>query len=254
MKKLWIPLSLLLSALILSSCSDDDGYSLNDYWLTTGTFMATDDYFYIVTDEGDNLWPSASNISADKHDDGERILVNYTILQDATDTTQYDYFVKVNGTSTILTKDLFTFTSETTDAVKDSIGNDAITIKDTWFTDNYLNMEFEYGGGYGIHYISLVKDETDLNTGDGEIILELKHNGNDDPYNYVQWGLASFDLSELQVDGEESVDIFVRALDEEGNYKYNKVLTYEYGVEIAPYSMETRGFSEDKIQDNLQIE
>lgn len=253
MKKLLFALPLLLGTILLSSCSDDDGYSLNDYWLTTGTFIETSDYYYVITDEGDKLWPSASNISSSDHDDGDRILVNYTILDAASSDTIYDYYVKVNATSDILTKGLFTFTLETDDAIKDSIGHDPITIKDTWFTDDYLNIEFEYGGGLGIHYISLVKDDEDLTTENGELILELRHNKNDDPYNYVQWGLASFDLTELQEEGMESVNIYIRAIDKNGTYQYNKVLGYEYGPEVAPYMLDTRGFTDDKIQESILI-
>lgn len=253
MRSVYFLFSLILGSLLFVSCSGDDGYSLNDYWLTTGTFLESDDYFYVMTDEGESLWPSSSNIDTDKHNDGDRILVNYTILQEAPDNSSHDYFVSINSTSKILTKDLFTFTSESTDVVRDSIGNDPVTIKDTWFTDDYLNIQFEYGGGYGMHFISLVKDETDLETENGEIILELKHNRNGDPNNYVQWGLASFDLTELQEDGKESVDLFVRALAKDGSYQYNKVITYGYGPSIAPYTLEIRGFSEDEVQEELNV-
>lgn len=243
----------LLSALVLLSCEKDDGYSLNDYWLTTGTFIATSDYFYIITDDGDKLWPSASNINASDHDDGDRVIVNYTILQDAPEDSPYTYYVKVNNTSDILTKNLYTFTAETPEAEKDSIGNDPITIVDTWFTDDYINVEFEYGGGLGIHFVSLVKDESDLTTDDGDIILELKHNDNNDPYNYKQWGIASFDLSELQVAGQESVSIYVRALDKDGNYQYNKVLLYEYGMAIELYNTDSRQLSTNKVFNDIVI-
>ncbi|MCY1718874.1 NigD-like protein [Prolixibacteraceae bacterium Z1-6] len=218
-----------LISLFLMSCNDDDGYSLGKYWITTGTVNLTDDYFYVTTDSGDDLWPSASNVSSKNLEDGMRVFVNYTILGDVTDGS-YDYYVKINSLTEILTKPIFNFTEETTEEVKDSIGNDAVSITDTWFTDDYLNVQFEYGGGSRVHYINLVKDTEDLETEDGAIILELKHNKNDDPYNYLQWSVASFDISELQVPGQTSVDVFVRALDKAGEYQYNKVLTYEYLV------------------------
>ncbi len=234
-----------LVSIFLMSCSDDDDYSLGKYWITTGTVVKTTDYYYITTDGGDNLWPSATNVDPDRLDDGMRVFVNYTILGDAEDGSGYDYFVKVNSLSEILTKPIFNFTEETTEEVKDSIGNDAVTITDTWFTDDYLNIQFEYGGGLGYtHFINLVKDTEDLETEDGAIILELKHNKNGDPYSYLQWSIASFDISELQVDGQTSVDVYVRALDKEGEYQYNLVLTYEYGAETQV----GKTFSTDDIQ------
>jgi hypothetical protein len=238
MKKLRFGILLALTSVLFFSCSDDDdGYSLGDFWVTTGTIIETSDYYYVVTDGGDALWPSATNVPPSKLEDGMRVLVNYTILGDADDSEVYDYYVKVNGISELLTKPIFNFDETTSEEVKDSIGNDPITIVDTWFTDDYLNVQFEYGGGYGIHFINLVKDTEDLETENGEIILELKHNKNGDPYNYKQWGIASFDISEIQEEGQSSVDIFVRSLNKEGEYHYNKVLTYEYDeLEVEPYS------------------
>ncbi|MBK3519430.1 NigD1/NigD2 family lipoprotein [Carboxylicivirga marina] len=237
MKKFKYGVFLILLGLLIFSCNDDDGYSVGDFWVTTGTIIETGDYFYVVTDGGDALWPSATNVPPSKLEDGMRVLVNYTILGDADDSEIYDYYVKINGTSELLTKPIFNFDETTSEEVKDSIGNDPITILDTWFTDDYLNVEFQYGGGWSIHYVNLVKDTENLTTEEGEIILELKHNKNDDPYNYLQWGIASFDISELKQAGQNSIDLFVRSLDKEGNYQYNKVLAYEYDqVEIEPYS------------------
>ncbi len=234
--------------MLFSSCDDDDGYSLDNYAITIGTFMSTGEYYYIETDGGYTLWPSASNISADKHEDGDRIMVNFTILEEGDENDTYDYYVKINSTASILTKAIFNFNEETTQEEKDSIGNDPVTIHDTWFTDDYLNVEFEYGGGYATHFINLVKDSTDLETENGEIILELKHNKNGDPYNYSQWGIVSFDISELKKEGENSVDIFLRSIDSDGQYSYNKVLTYDYSSEES-----TSQASIGKIIDKSEI-
>ncbi|MCG8578849.1 MAG: NigD-like protein [Bacteroidales bacterium] len=250
MKKLRFGILLALTSVLFFSCSDDDGYSLGDYWVTTGTVVQTTDYYYVVTDGGDALWPSATNVPPSSLEDGMRVMVNYTILGDADDSEIYDYYVKVNGISELLTKPIFNFDETTSQEVKDSIGNDPITIVDTWFTDDYLNVQFEYGGGYGIHFINLVKDTEDLETENGEIILELKHNRNGDPYNYKQWGIASFDISEIQEDGQNSVDIFVRSLNSEGEYHYNKVLTYEYNMpEVEPYS---KKFSDEPMNEMVE--
>lgn len=235
----------LLSVFLMSCNKDDDGYSLGDYWLTTGTVITTDDYFYVVTDDGDKLWPAATNVDPEQVEDSMRVFVNYTILDDVTDNESYDYYVKINSLRELLTKPIFNFTDETTQEVKDSIGNDAVTIVDTWFTGKYLNVQFEYGGGLGYtHFINLVKDSEDPETENGEIILELMHNKNGDPNSYLQWSIASFDISELQVDGQSSVDIFIRALDKEGTYQYNKVLTYNYeNINAQAKTFKTDDFS-----------
>ncbi len=256
MKKLFWLGTFLLSVIVLSSCNDDDGYSLGNYAITVGTFHETGDYFYIETDGGSKLWPSASEISADKHDEGDRIFVNFTILGDAPADESYDYYVKVNATSSILTKPIFNFTEDTSQEVKDSIGDDPVSIIDTWFKDDYLNIEFAYGGGYTMHYINLVKDSTDLETENGEVILELKHNKNDDPYNYEQRSIASFDISELKKDGQDKVDIFLRSKNSNGDYSYNKVLTYDYSNEssVEQPVITNKEFTDSDVADAITIE
>ena len=240
---------LLISVILVSCIDDDDDYSLGKYWITTGTVVKTSDYFSVTTDGGDNLWPSATNVDPENLENGMRVFVNYTILDDAEESSGYDYYVKINSMSEILTKPIFNFTDETTAQVKDSIGNDAVIITDTWFTNDYLNVQFEYGGGGAFtHFINLVQDTEDSETENGEIILELKHNKNGDPYNYLQWGIASFDISELQVDGQTTVDIYLRALDENGEYQYNKVLTYDYGS----YATQAVNFQKDNILSDIE--
>ncbi len=241
---------LLLASLMLVSCNDDDdGYSLGDYWISTGTVTKTGDYYFITTDGDETLWPSATEVNPSSLTDGMRVLVNYTILGDGAGGTDYDYYVRVNSISEILTKPIFNFTAETTDAVKDSIGNDAVSIVDSWFSNQYLNVQFEYGGGLGyVHFINLVQDSEDRLTDNGEIILELKHNKNGDPYNYLHWGIASFDITELQVEGQTSVDIFVRSLGKSGEYEYNKVMTYEYGEVVT----QARTFKNDRMLQSVE--
>ncbi|GAF05621.1 NigD1/NigD2 family lipoprotein [Saccharicrinis fermentans] len=231
MKKLLLFLGVMV-LFKLTSCDvldDDSDYSLDNFSLSSGTVLMDVDSYSIKTDNGKVLWPSASNVSVSLLEDSMRVLVNYTILGEATDNDSYDYYVRVNGLSKILTKPVFEFTSETTADVIDSIGDDAVTIVDTWFTDDYLNVEFEYGGGATVHYINLVFDAENPTTEDGAIILELKHNHNGDPYSYLQWGIASFDVSAFQTAEKDTIDFFVRSKGKDGAYNYNQVLTYSYG-------------------------
>ena len=215
---------------MFTSCNDDDdSYSLNNFWLSSGTVTKEVGSFYITTDKGKKLWPSATNVSISLLENGMRVLVNYTILGNTNPNSEYDYYVKINDLSQILTKPVFEFTAETPASVVDSIGKDAVTIVDTWFTGNYLNVEFEYGGGGTVHFINLVYDKKNPTTDNGEIILELKHNRNKDQYNYLQWGIASFDVSSFKSEDATKVDFLVRSKGKDGQYNYNKVVSYKYG-------------------------
>ena len=59
-------------------------------------------------------------------------------------------------------------------------------------------------------------------------ILEIKHNANNDPAYHHLMGLVSFDISELEVEGEQSVDFLLRAIGSSGEYEFEEVVTYEY--------------------------
>ena len=216
----------VLGMFICTSC-EDDGYSPGKFWLTTGTITKDTESYYVVTDQEEKLWPSVSNVNSDLLEDGMRVLLNYTILGEGND-SEYDFYVRVNQVSQILTKPVFEFRSDVSSHIIDSIGNDPVTILDTWFTDDYLNVEFEYGGAETVHYINLVYDDENAETENGEIILELKHNANDDRYNYRQWGIASFDVSMFKELNDGSVDFFLRSKGSSGDYYYNKVLTFVY--------------------------
>lgn len=233
MKKLLLLFG-VMGMLMFTSCNDDDdSYSLNNFWLSSGTVTKEVGSFYVTTDKGKKLWPSASDISPTLLNDGMRVLVNYTILGNTNPNSTYDYNVKINDLSQILTKPVFEFAAETPAAVVDSVGNDAVTIVDAWFTGNYLNVEFEYGGGSTVHFINLVYDKQNPKTDNGEVILELKHNKNQDQYNYLLWGIASFDVSSFKLQDAAKVDFLIRSKGKDGQYSYNKVVSYKYGTPEA---------------------
>ncbi|TAJ06596.1 hypothetical protein DMA11_22815 [Marinilabiliaceae bacterium JC017] len=229
MKALKFGLLIALVGLFTVSCDDDDDYSLGKFIISMGTIEGDQDSYIIVTDSGDRLFPSASNVPNYPVEDDMRVWVNYTILGDATDNETLDYYVKINDLSDVLTKDIF----QLTDATRDSIGNDPVSISDYWIARDYLNIGFYYGGGPGyIHYINLVNDENDPETEDGMLILELKHNKNNDPYNYRINNWASFDLLSIQEEGKDEVTFLLRSIGPSGEYEFEKEVTYKYGLDL----------------------
>ncbi len=196
--------------------------------VSIATVIKTEDNFYLKTDKGNNLYPQSSSIDAGRLDDSMRVVAYYTLVSEGDAEDFYDYYINLTSLSEILTKPYFTFTAETTEEVRDSIGDDAIRVHSAWFTDQYLNLEFEYpGGGYAVHYINLVMDEENLTTDEGAIILELKHNANNDPYYRSMWSLAAFDLTELKREDNEPVEILLRWKDKDNKY-YEEELTFDY--------------------------
>lgn len=221
---------------VITSCNDDvEGYSLNDSWLGFGMVENSDSY-RIKMDNGDVLVPVAYDYNPwydndymgnnHKIEKGDRVLVNYTILDDDTnDSGEIDaYFVKINSANKVLMKGILDLTEENAD----SIGNNPIEVREVWMTDSLLNFHLRYYGRYKVHFINLVKQPGTL-TADGQPFeLELRHNDNGDDAAIDYTAFVSFHLDSLQVAGLDSVSFKVTSTDYDGDaFEYNGV--YKYG-------------------------
>jgi hypothetical protein len=210
----------------LSGCdflNDDDSDSLQDVWASFGLIHkdAASNSFTIKLDNGATLIPSNASYWNDDVHDNQRVLANFTILNDeqnADDAKPYD--VKINSLRNILYKGILNITP----AIEDSIGNDPIYVKDHWITNNMLNFELQYLGGNKIHYINLVKQP---NSTTEPIVLELRHNNNDDLDRINMSAVVTFDLSSLKVAGKDSVTFKVVGKGY-NNYNFEYTGVYKY--------------------------
>jgi hypothetical protein len=220
---------LVVIAMVFTSCLDDDGdYSLGDMWVGFGVLTGDEPGSYnMVMDNGDKLVPVASNSPGwqNRFDSGDRVLVNYTILDDDTTGTQDLYYVKVNEIDDILMKGIMELTPENAD----SIGNDPIIVEEYWMTDSLLSFKLKYWGGYGkVHYLNLVREEGDLSAGDQPFQLELRHNANDDQKEIQYTAFVSFSLNSLRLPELDSVSFEFSSTDYEGTTHSNSaVFNYE---------------------------
>lgn len=210
----------------LSGCdflNDDDSNSLQDVWAGYGLIQKDDasDSFTIKLDNGALLFPTNASYWNDDVHDNQRVLANFTILNDeqnADNPKEYD--VRINSMRNILYKGIFNITP----ATEDSIGNDPIYVRDHWITNNMLNFELQYLGGNKIHYINLVKQP---NATTEPIVLELRHNNNDDLDRINMSAVVTFDLSSLKVAGKDSVTFKVVAKGyNDYNFEYTGVYKY----------------------------
>lgn len=196
-----------LSLFILSGCMNDDE---NDgrYWIDIATVENPDNStkFFLRLDDSTLLWTESSVYSNYKPLDGQRVIANYSVLSDKRATGLYDYDVQINDVYQVLTKGIFNVTP----ATEDSIGNDSIQISgdDIWIGSKYLNVEFYYQGYSKTHFINLVSDTSKIYN-DGKIHLEFRHNANNDQAVHNRWGIVSFDLSSLENNTIDSVNLVI---------------------------------------------
>ncbi|MDR1500424.1 MAG: NigD-like protein [Tannerellaceae bacterium] len=213
--------SILLTAsagVILSSClNDDQGYSLDDMWMSIATARPIDDStFYLTLDDSTSLWPAAPEHIYYRPDRIQRVQINYTVLGD--NFQGYDHAIKLNRIDTILTKTLAPDMAEDNDSI---YGNDPIEVSDLWIGDGFLNVLFKaYFGGNIKHHVNLIPAPAADNTFD----VEFRHNAFNDSSSRLQYGIVAFDLSEVSTDVKDgTITIRVNTFDgvQEIKKKYN---------------------------------
>ncbi|MGL4908324.1 MAG: NigD-like protein [Bacteroidales bacterium] len=204
MRFLFMLSAVTLSSIVITSCKDDDGYSLDKYWLSIATIktdgLEGDDY-YLQRDNGSKLWVASQNFFY-RPKNNQRAMVNYTLLSDQVG--DYDHFVRVNGISHILTKGIIELNAQNAD----SIGNDKLEVEDIWVGSDYLNIIFGYNTSNNgvIHYINLVDNTTLTPASSDTVYLELRHNARSDIEQYGARGIVSFYLPSIDLsDKEESI-------------------------------------------------
>ena len=107
---------LLLSATFAFTSCNDDGYSLDKFWLEVGTIEKTSDQDYrIILDKGPVLYPSVSNVPVRYLENNMRVYADFTILQDANPGSSVDHYVRVNDLQKLLTKPIVPYTEAIND-------------------------------------------------------------------------------------------------------------------------------------------
>lgn len=221
MKKLGLAI-LLGFMILLSGCFDDqDGYSLNDVWIGFGMIQGNSS-LTIRMDNGEVLIPVANSYHDMWYHDavtgewreitaGDRILVNFTILDDKKDSEGkiVSRYVKINSIKKVLMKGILDITAEN----EDSIGNNAIHVQDCWVTDSLLNFQLKYWGRNKLHYINLVKQPGQLSSSSQPVELELRHNNNGDDEVYPYIAYVSFRLDKIRIAGLDSVQFKITGKD-----------------------------------------
>lgn len=181
----------------LSSCSDDDGYSLNDLYGSLVTVHAdTDGYAESFTlDNGETMFVAATSTAYKPKN--ERAVISYTILGEKY--SGYDYAIKLNGYfEDVLTKPIV-YIPEDDDVLQDSIGHDKIKVYSIWAREGYINIRFGYNmAGKDQHMLNLVAlDENKVQQGAEPIKLQFRHNKHNDREDYASGNMhVSFKLNE----------------------------------------------------------
>ncbi len=224
MKKLFLFLMIGLVTSVLTSCLDDDEYDpYDDTWIGIGLVHIDEDtdILSIELDSGEILYPI--NDESLTVEDSARVLVNFIIEEELVSEPVEEYSVTIYSIKDILFKDIIDITEE----IEDSIGNDAINVEEAWQTNNMLTLYINHWGLDQTHYVNLVKEPGELTSESQPVELELRHNDNDDSPMYNVSSYVTFDLSAIQIAGQDSTAYTVTCTEYGGEtYTYEDVYFY----------------------------
>lgn len=237
-------LFVLTLTLVFACTLDDDGYE--NYYYSLGVYESTGDRiadFQINLDNGNVLIPAEISENLLKYDNDQRIIVYYTILDDGSSESSDNQMINaaIHEMEEILTKGVIELTEE----ISDSIGNDPIHVheEDIWISNNFLNIYFSYLGYNQTHYVNMIKYPNDSLDNEGRLVLEFRHNDNNDYYDYEYQGLVSFNMNSLQTAGVDSLPLVVKVMDYDGDsifwkatYYFDEIIGFSKNLEIKSRS------------------
>lgn len=235
-----------LISLTLPSClKDDNSYSLGDMWVAIATVVPQSDHsYYLRLDNGDTLWPAATNYPNYEPKTDQRAFINFTILSDSAQ--GFAHYIKVNAIHNILTKPIAKNLGDENDSV---YGTHPVSIpsKDNiWVGDGYLNVYFITNwGGTKAHFVNLIQTDIDKNPYE----LEFRHNAYDDPEITSGASRVAFNLSSLPDTKGETVDLIIKVK----TFDSDKTYTLKYNTEKTKLSIPSANLSDESLTNMKDI-
>jgi len=169
----------------LFSCENKTvDYGLDTYYVEIVTAQ-NDNQF--LTDKG-KLLVATPNENQKTYAFGDRVLLNYTLLNTAA--SGGNYAVRINGSAKIPSGKI---TYVDASAIQASV-KEPIQLESIWIGSHYLNIQFYFNYMSETHSIGLLADSTQLES--DTLRMYFTHNSNNDPPGYPVHTYISFDLKD----------------------------------------------------------
>lgn len=223
-----------------SACKEDEGEAR---FLAYATVTDGPNKVLISDGEVQRLFVVENASEMSNWTTGKRVIVDYTIIREHESASMLkSYYVRLNSVYDVLTKTVVKKSFLNTTAREDSIGHDPINIRNYWFANDYLNIDFMlYRNNPGVkHFVNLVVDDSKSTADD--VYLELRHNAYFDLQTISTWGNVSFKVADLVVPPKTSVKLHLSRFTYDGAVKTD-TLNYTLGVTyLAPVARSSRLF------------
>ena len=184
--------ALFAALFMLVACDDDDPQQVIIGSSVGILEKVNDSSFCLNTDDGEKmLIENSADLISNKFVDGDRVQADYYVTKEFAKGDVYDYQIRILGCNRILVKKPVALTAENAE----EIGDDIVDVPYYWTTKDYLNFQVEFAtDGIVQHTINLVTVDDHIETEEGYLYFELRHNSNGD-YGLSKYrGYVSFDI------------------------------------------------------------
>lgn len=236
-QNLFLIVALLVGGTALNGCgNDDDDYPKGTVVIGMATVEKPPQYDapYFVLDNGTKMWVVQTLVPYQELKSGERIFGNYSLLQPGED--GFEYNIRLNDYTMVPIQKVIDLNVENVD----SIGNNAVQIRDIWPSVDYLNVRFM------LNYpspqqpiLNLVFNEMIPLENDGYAHLELRYNNNGSQGRLVP-GMVSFKLGQYgpSNSGLKGLKVLVKTLNnEEKTYTFPYPLSNDASPSFNPIDL-----------------
>ncbi|MEI6276576.1 MAG: NigD-like C-terminal domain-containing protein [Prolixibacteraceae bacterium] len=210
-------LILLCCLFLISACDKENHFTTGDLMVSFGVVEknteAPDSSYIIHLDNGDRLIAAIRPIQWIELTDGQRVQVTFSPYDEKINADkQRTFYGRINGIRNIQFKNIIRLSP----ANIDSLGNDPVTIRESWVSgDSILTIGFNFFTEGSVHLINLA--QTAVGNGvNVPIVFELRHNASGDKQKYRSPGIISFNLNPFKISGQHQTDFILRYTDYDG--------------------------------------
>jgi hypothetical protein len=194
------------------SCVDDRHSGYEKFFLAYGTVerVSKQDLFIVLDDNDTTLQVSESAVSLDFFKEEMRLIVDYSILEEAAPGQSFHYRVRLNQAKEIPTVEI--------DSSGETLGRDPVTVENYWLARGFLTFKYRVRGTSFKHAVNLTLLPR-ASTGDEQnediAYLELHHDALNDPNKEALTEIVSFPLYKVFPDTVEPVKLRISYNDAE---------------------------------------
>jgi len=215
-----ILLMCVLLGLVFTACLSDDLEPTEQQYTKLCIQTEQGDGYLFTSDAGQKFYTSQLPPGYE-FEQGGRVLISFTLLQDMGGGILYDYLIELKSISDVPVKSIIKINEEN----KDTLGTAGVVFNEIRVSGRFLDIDFSFWGKDKTHLFNVSYDPQNQPEEDGQIRLVFHHKDYEDEKYAVYRGITSFNLESLDEPLIPPYTIKFEGMDAYGNeFKYDVVV------------------------------